>query len=213
LTKGIEFAAVERSAAHTLDDLEMRIIDAYRAEGRLSNAEVARLVGASDSTVRRRVDRLVERRILKFAALTDPRLLGLHVEALIGLTVEHGSLESVGRELAKRTEVRFLGLAMGAFDVLVVARFPSLEAWLAFRSSELGQLQGIQRVETFQIVKVLKRTFDWIFEEPGGLEGDQHASVAGTPRAAARARRTATGRLSTTRPAPRRRGIKKTLAT
>ena len=150
-----------------LDDIDTRIVEAFRTNGRLSNSEAARVVGVSEATVRRRVDRLVDRRILKFAALTDPRMLGLTVEALIGLNVEPGSLESVGRSLAKMEEVRFLGLAMGALDVLVVARFPSLDAWLGFRSAQLGQIPGIQRVETFQIVKVLKRTYDWIFEEPG----------------------------------------------
>ena len=187
----------------------MRIIDAYRADGRLSNAEAARIVGASESTVRRRVNGLVERRILKFVALTDPRQLGLHVEALIGLNVEHGSLETVGRELAQRAEVRFLGLAMGALDILVVARFPSLEAWLAFRSAELGRIDGVRRVETFQIVKVLKRTFDWIFEEPGGLEEQQLASVQATR---TRGRSAINARRPRTRPPVRRRGPKRKIA-
>jgi len=150
-----------------LDEIDARIVEAFRSNGRLSNSEAARAVGVSEATVRRRVERLVDRQILKFAALTDPRMLGLKVEALIGLNVEPGSLESVGRALAKMEEVRFLGLAMGALDILVVARFPSLDAWLAFRSAQLGQIPGIQRVETFQIIKVLKRTYDWIFEEPG----------------------------------------------
>lgn len=155
-----------------LDEIDTRIVEAFRSNGRLSNSEAARAVGVSEGTVRRRVERLVDRQILKFAALTDPRMLGLKVEALIGLNVEPGSLDSVGRALAKMEEVRFLGLAMGALDILVVARFPSLDAWLAFRSAQLGQIPGIQRVETFQIVKVLKRTYDWIFEEPG-VEGEE----------------------------------------
>ena len=158
--------ATER-APNPLDEIDTRIVEAFRSNGRLSNSEAARAVGVSEATVRRRVERLVDRQILKFAALTDPRMLGLKVEALIGLNVEPGSLESVGRALAKMEEVRFLGLAMGALDILVVARFPSLDAWLAFRSAQLGQIPGIQRVETFQIIKVLKRTYDWIFEEPG----------------------------------------------
>ena len=150
-----------------LDEVDGHIVEAFRGNGRLSNAQVARAVGVSEATVRRRVHRLVDRRILKFAALTDPRRLGLAVEALIGLNVEPGSLDEVGRELATMDQVRFLGLAMGALDILVVARFPSLDAWLSFRSTELGRIKGIQRIETFQIVKVLKRTYDWIFEEPG----------------------------------------------
>jgi len=153
-----------------LDEVDGHIVEAFRGNGRLSNAQVARAVGVSEATVRRRVHRLVDRRILKFAALTDPRRLGLAVEALIGLNVEPGSLDEVGRELATMDQVRFLGLAMGALDILVVARFPSLDAWLSFRSTELGRIKGIQRIETFQIVKVLKRTYDWIFEEPGGME-------------------------------------------
>jgi len=184
-----------------LDEIDARIVEAFRSNGRLSNSEAARAVGVSEATVRRRVERLVDRQILKFAALTDPRMLGLKVEALIGLNVEPGSLESVGRALAKMDEVRFLGLAMGALDVLVVARFPSLDAWLAFRSVQLGQIPGIQRVETFQIVKVLKRTYDWIFEEPG-VEED--AARPQKKRHLVRTSGSARVRRQTKRPAPAR---------
>lgn len=186
----------------TLDEIDSRIVEAFRANGRLSNAEVARALGVSEGTVRRRVDRLVERQVLKFAALTDPRTLGLHVEALIGLNVEPGRLDAVGRELAKMREIRFLGIAMGALDVLIVARFPSLDAWLAFRSQHLARIAGIQRIETFQIIRVLKRTYDWIFETPEGVD----ENVAEDPTAS---RRVATRRERPAAPAKRRRATKR----
>lgn len=174
----------------SLDEIDARIVEVFRADGRLSNAEAARALGVSEGTVRRRVDRLVERRVLKFAALTDPRALGLHVEALIGLNVEAGSLDRVGRELAKMREIRFLGITMGALDVLVVARFPSLDAWLTFRSQHLARITGIQRTETFQIIRVLKRTYDWIFETPEGVD-ETAADATATRRAATRRERPA----------------------
>lgn len=147
-----------------LDETDWAIVERFRADGRLSNAQVARSIGVSEATVRRRAARLVARRVLKFVALTNPRALGFDVEALIGLNVEFNSIERVGQKLSEFPEVRFLGLAMGALDILVIARFTSLDDWLSFRSSKLSQVEGIVRVETFQIATVMKRTYDWIFE-------------------------------------------------
>ena len=183
--------ATSNATPTPLDEIDARIVEAFRADGRLSNAEAARALGVSEGTVRRRVIRLVERRVLKFAALTDPRALGLHVEALIGLNVDPGRLDEVGRELARMREIRFLGIAMGALDVLVVARFPSLEAWLTFRSQHLARIAGIQRIETFQIIRVLKRTYDWIFETAEGTDEIPATDVTAARRGVARRERPA----------------------
>jgi Lrp/AsnC family transcriptional regulator, regulator for asnA, asnC and gidA len=145
-----------------LDTVDRQIIQAFRFGGRLTNAQVAREVGVSEGTVRRRIELLVKAGVLNFVAITDPRKIGLMVDTLIGISTNVDRIDEIAEELAEMPEVRYVGIAMGAFDIWVGALFPTVEDWMEFRSTRLAQVKGIRRTETFQITKVLKRTYDWV---------------------------------------------------
>jgi Lrp/AsnC family transcriptional regulator, regulator for asnA, asnC and gidA len=145
-----------------LDSVDRQIIQAFRFGGRLTNAQVARELGISEGTVRRRIELLVTAGVLNFVAVTDPRKIGLMVDTLIGISTDVDKMHVVAEELAAMPEVRYVGIAMGAFDIWVGALFPTVDDWMDFRSNRLAQIKGIRRTETFQITKVLKRTYDWV---------------------------------------------------
>ena len=157
----------------TLEGLDLQIVQLLRFGGRQSNSELSKELGVSEATVRRRIGALVDRGVLKFAAITDPRALGLQIDTWIGINTDVDKLLRIADELVKMTEVRYVGLAMGAFDIVVAALFPSIEEWLTFRTKRLATIDGIRRTETFQIAKVLKRTYDWLTPQaPVGTRGN-----------------------------------------
>ncbi len=145
-----------------VDAIDLAIIQAFRGGGRSTNSEVARLVGVSEGTVRRRVEVLVRDGVLNFVVTVDPRKIGLMVDTLIGISADADRIHDISDELAAMFEVRYVGVAMGAFDIWVGALFESVDDWLEFRTTRLAAIRGIQRTETFQITKVLKRTYDWV---------------------------------------------------
>jgi Lrp/AsnC family transcriptional regulator for asnA, asnC and gidA len=147
-----------------LDDVDRKIIRAFRVGARLSNSEIAREVQVSEATVRRRIASLAEAGVLKFVAILDPAMIGLRVDTLIGLQVRAARVEQVAEEIASFEEVRYTGISMGSFDVWVDALFASTEAWAAFRQ-RLGAIDGVTRVETFQITDVLKSNWDWVLPD------------------------------------------------
>jgi Lrp/AsnC family transcriptional regulator for asnA, asnC and gidA len=156
-----EIVAKTKPANGTLDEIDRRIIRAFRFGGRLSNSEVAREVQVSEGTVRRRLALLTDAGVLKFVAITSPGTVGLHVDTLIGVTADGDKVHQVAVELAGMPEVRYAGISMGSVDIWIGALFPSVDAWLEFRK-RLAQVDGIQKTETFQITRVLKRNFDWV---------------------------------------------------
>jgi Lrp/AsnC family transcriptional regulator for asnA, asnC and gidA len=160
-----------------LDAVDRQIIQAFRFGGRLTNAQVAREVGVSEGTVRRRIELLVKAGVLNFVAITDPRKIGLMVDTLIGISTDVDKIHEIAEELAEMPEVRYVGIAMGAFDIWVGALFPTVDDWMEFRSSRLAQIKGIRRTETFQITRVLKRTYDWV--TPDGNSGIATAVATG----------------------------------
>jgi len=151
-----------------LDDVDQRIVAALRRGARATNSEVGRLVGVSEATARRRIAKLEQAGALRFVAMTNPHFVGLHVDTLMQLNTDPDKVEDIAKKLAAMPEVRFVGIAMGDYDVLVGALFPSSQAWLDFRSDRLAPMEGVRGIHTFQIVKVLKRTYDLLIVHSDG---------------------------------------------
>ena len=55
-----------------MDTLDRKIIALLESNGRASNARIARDVGVSEGTVRRRLKRLIQDNIINVVALPDP---------------------------------------------------------------------------------------------------------------------------------------------
>ena len=80
-----------------MDELDSQIIKILQQDGRASNAGIARDVGVSEGTVRRRLKRLVQEEFIQVVALPDPAKLGLESQALVGVQVEPDKIDPGGR--------------------------------------------------------------------------------------------------------------------
>ncbi len=109
-----------------LDDLDWRILTALQENGRLSNVEVAKLVGLSHSSCSRRIARLEREGIITgYRALTDRRKLGLSVRAYCGVLRDANvGWEELARELAQIEGVVTVTAVSGEVDYMleIVAR-------------------------------------------------------------------------------------------
>ncbi len=68
-----------------MDTLDREIIQLLQENGRLNNAEIARAIGVSEGTVRRRLKRLRDDSVIKVVAVPDVEKMGKSVTAMIGL--------------------------------------------------------------------------------------------------------------------------------
>lgn len=149
-----------------LDELDHKIIAALQENARLPNADVARQVGSSEPTVRRRVERLLQHDIIKVVAVASPLSLGYHVVAILGLQIDHSQLDRIEAALQAMSEVRFAGVTLGSYDVVAEAWFHDNDELLSFLHGRLSKIAGIQRIESLQVVKMVKYTYDWSATSP-----------------------------------------------
>jgi Lrp/AsnC family transcriptional regulator for asnA, asnC and gidA len=144
-----------------LDELDHKIIAVLQENARLTNSEVARQVGSTEPTVRRRTDRLLENHVIKIVAVAPPMPLGYQIVAIMGIQIDHKHLCTVERALAEMPEIRFAGVTLGSYDVVVEAWFRDNEELLNFLHEQLSKIEGIQRIESLQVAKMIKYTYDW----------------------------------------------------
>lgn len=142
-----------------MDELDRKIIALLQQDGRASNAGIARQVGVSEGTVRRRLKRLVQDEYIKVVALLDPAKMGYHSEALIGVQVDPDKVDQVAENLAKLDEISWVAVTTGSFDIFAWATQVSSEALGVFLRTKVGTIPGVRRTETFVNLAMKKRGY------------------------------------------------------
>ncbi|MBI2166477.1 MAG: Lrp/AsnC family transcriptional regulator [Chloroflexi bacterium] len=140
-----------------MDELDRKIISILQVNGRASNARIAREVGVSEGTVRRRLKQLLQQGIIKVIAVPDPEKLGYHTEALIGVQVDPDKLDIVASRLALLTEAQWVTVTTGAYDIFLWTTMKSAEDLGEFLKGKVGPTLGVRRTETFVSLAVKKR--------------------------------------------------------
>ena len=142
-----------------MDELDRRIISLLQMDGRASNAKIAREVGVSEGTVRRRLRRLIQEDVVKVIAVPNLEKLGYATTALIGLQTGPGRSDSVAESIANLDEAHYVAITTGAYDVFIWAGLESAESLGTFLRTKVGTIDGVQRTETFVNLAIKKRTY------------------------------------------------------
>ena len=142
-----------------MDELDRKIVGILQQDGRASNAKIARQLGVSEGTIRRRLKRLIEDEAIQVMALPEPNKLGFNTEAIVGLQVDPSKIENVAAELCQAPEALNVAVTTGAFDLFAWVALPSPEDLQSFLLGKVGRIDGIRRSETFVTMSVKKRAF------------------------------------------------------
>lgn len=152
----------ERPAARpVLDDLDWGIIRILQGNGRTTNTEMARSLDVTEATIRNRVSRLLDEGLIEIVAVPTPQAVGLTLSAIIGVSVRLGDIDAVTEQLAARSEVRYVGLSTGRYDIILEAFFQDQEHLLEFVTHTIGAIEGVLDAETSIILRVAKFSYEW----------------------------------------------------
>jgi Lrp/AsnC family transcriptional regulator, regulator for asnA, asnC and gidA len=144
-----------------VDEVDREIIRLLQKDGRTSNTDIARALDVTETTIRKRIARLIDEDLVNVVAVPTPRAVGMTVSAIIGISVQLPSLHAVSERLVGYPEVRYVGVATGRYDIIVEAFFNDQEHLLEFVSRKLGALKGVSGAETSLILKVAKFSYEW----------------------------------------------------
>ena len=142
-----------------MDELDRKIIALLQGDGRASNAKIAREVGVSEGTVRRRLRRLVQQDVVKIVAVPNLEKLGYATTALVGLQTGPGKSDEVADAIASLEEAQYVAITTGAYDIFIWAGLESAESLGTFLRNKIGNIEGVQRTETFVNLAIKKRTY------------------------------------------------------
>ncbi len=132
-----------------MDDLDLRIIEILRHDGRVSNAGIARAVGVSEGTVRRRLKRLIDENLIEVRVILN---LGRKARTIVGIHVDPQSIDDVLDHVARLDGVTFACVTTGRYDILIWAEAENAETLGQLITKTIGVIPGVQRTETHVVI-------------------------------------------------------------
>lgn len=144
----------------TLDAIDRRIIAALQADGRLSNHQLAQVVGLSPSPCLRRVKRLErEGYIESYRAVLQRDRIGLGFTAFVTVKIEgHADLaaDDLQNAIVAMPEVVACHMVSGDSDYLLEVVVPDRESYQVFLVEKLLDLPIIKEVRSNIAIQPLK---------------------------------------------------------
>jgi Lrp/AsnC family transcriptional regulator for asnA, asnC and gidA len=150
-----------------LDNTDLEIINHLQADGRVPFTDIAKSLGVSEGTVRNRVARLLEERIIQIVGMIDPARMGYDAPAMIGVSVQPPLLESVAAIIAAFPEVSYLIMVSGEFDLFVEVLCRDRDHLASFLNEKLLRIPGITRSQTFITLRTYKMSYSALPMIPG----------------------------------------------
>jgi Lrp/AsnC family transcriptional regulator for asnA, asnC and gidA len=144
-----------------IDKTDAEIIKYLQVDGRMPYTSIAKELALSEATVRSRVQRLLEEKVIQIVAVGDPKKLGFQVDGNIRLHVDPKKMDVVLEELKKIKEIWYIALATGGIDVNLEFYVRNFEDLQRLIYEKVNVIDGINKTETSIIISHEKRRYDW----------------------------------------------------
>lgn len=145
-----------------LDAIDISILTAVQDNARISNVELASLVGLSASACSRRFEQLEKQGVLEgYQAVISNRALGQNITAIVHITLDHqagGDFESFETAVAECPYIVACFLMSGEYDYIIRVNAHDMDHFQYIHKDWLSTLPGVARiVSSFAMRTIVNR--------------------------------------------------------
>jgi Lrp/AsnC family transcriptional regulator for asnA, asnC and gidA len=143
-----------------LDEVDKRIVARLSRDARLSNGQIAGDLGVTEGTVRARIKRMEEEKLIRLTAVTNIDRFGDALLAYIWIEVERSNqTRAVAGALATIPELGFVGVMLGRSDILAITMVRNTEHLAEFVHTRISSVDGVRRTESTLGVNFVKHDY------------------------------------------------------
>ncbi|MEM9777548.1 MAG: Lrp/AsnC family transcriptional regulator [Chloroflexota bacterium] len=139
-----------------LDKIDLGILSHLQIDGRKSYTDIARSLGVTEGTVRKRAAKLVEEDMIRIIGLVDPHKVGFEAPAIIQVTVSPPNLDQAAQTIKSFAEVSYLLMVSGEYDLMVEVRCRDRAHLATFIRDKLQQVNGVQKTVSTLVLHTYK---------------------------------------------------------
>ncbi len=142
------------------DELNKKIVQILRKDGRTPFSDIAQRLDVSEGTVRNRVSAMKTNGVLQIVAVTDASEKEYHTEALLGIKVSSGvDPDKVAKRLSELDDVVYVAWVSGRYDLLVEVISGSDVSLVKLLSEQVHGSDDIASTEVMTDLKNYKNQF------------------------------------------------------
>ncbi|RKD69537.1 AsnC family transcriptional regulator [Sinobaca qinghaiensis] len=145
----------------SLDQTDEAIMYYLKQNARESYSAIARSLNVSEGTVRSRINKMLEDEVFEYVIHTDPKKIGLDVQAIFGINTRLGMQDTIAEKLQAFDSVRFVGAFSGTHDLMLQAYFSENDDLVSFINTDLAALDGIIDIDVNVELKQYKDSFTY----------------------------------------------------
>jgi Lrp/AsnC family transcriptional regulator for asnA, asnC and gidA len=143
-----------------LDPADAAIVDRLSRDARVSNREIAEQLGVTEGTVRARVKRMEEERLIRIMAVTNIDRFKDAALAYIWVEVERsGQTRVIAAKLAAIAELGFVGVMLGRADILAITMVRNAEHLAEFVHQRISVIEGVRGTRSTLGVNFVKHDY------------------------------------------------------
>ena len=140
-----------------IDEVDLEILKMLQSDGRLSFTEIAKKLKLSESTIRKRVQALHRRGVIKkFTIEVDPSKIGINTVAIVGVDVDPTNLLEAAQKLCEIKEVRSVATSTGDHMIMTEIWARDGRELTKIISEKIGKFEGVKKICPAIILEKLK---------------------------------------------------------
>ena len=141
-----------------LDEKNRQIIEMLKRDGRASFADIAKKLDMNESTVRKRINKLIEDNIIDyFTVVLNPNVDGKNILSFLTITpASHYKINELSNEVVRMPEVIEAFYMSGKCGLLMKVQVTSLTE-LDLLLERFRELHGIGEIESCIVIRQLKQ--------------------------------------------------------
>lgn len=131
----------------SLDELDHKIIDRLSNDARVSNREIGREFNLTEGTIRSRLKRLLDNKVIRVAAVTNANRLRNPILAYLWIEADTAAdIHALSERLVELPEIGFVSTMLGRADVLAMTLVENGNELTEFLHQTIDKIPGVRRV-------------------------------------------------------------------
>jgi len=143
-----------------IDRIDRKILIELQKNGKITNVELANIVGLSPSPCLERVKRLEQQGYIKgYTALLNPEMLGAAMLVFVEITLSKTSVDifaEFSAAIQLHDDIQECHLVSGNFDFLLKARVADMSSYRKLLGDTLLRLPGVSESRTYVVMEEVK---------------------------------------------------------
>jgi Lrp/AsnC family transcriptional regulator for asnA, asnC and gidA len=147
---------------YEIDKTDYDIVALLMEDGRMSASEIARRIGdVTERTVRYRIERMVEEKLMRVSAIINPQVMGFDIVADVFLEVESDLITEVAETVAQFENVSYVACSIGETDVSVQVVAQDTAEVYRFVTEVIRKIPGVRKTTTSIVPLIVKDVYQW----------------------------------------------------